>query len=202
MRTYNNHNLIRNPFVFLDRPGVDEDLYIERNCPVVDKDKKAQFIQILGDKGFGKTTYLLHLQETKKANYKYIPEGLRRFCLLPISNYVLIDEVDRYPKILLFFYMLIYRFLGTNIVVGTHEDLSLIAKCLRFNFIPFEFSKLNLTFFKGWIDKRLDKNQLDGRPPVPNDEELMDILNKSNNSLREATYYLHVWYAKFCNKEL
>ena len=200
MRTYNHHNLIRNPFVFLDRPGVSEDLYTERNCPEIDKACERQFIQILGDKGFGKTTYLLHLQETGNAVYKYIPEGVRRFCLLPISKYVLIDEIDRYPKILLFIYLTIYRILGTNIVVGSHEDLSRIVRFFGFAFKPFEFSELNLEFLKSWIYKRLEKNQLGCNPPMPSDGDLMEILDKSKNSLREATFYLHIWYAKYCNK--
>jgi hypothetical protein len=200
LRTYNHHGLKRNPFVFLDLPGVNKEFFLERNYPKIDIQRKKQFIQILGEKGFGKTTYLLHVEKNSTATYKYIPDGLRRICLLPIARYVLLDEIDRYPKIMLVFYMFIYRLIGTNIVIGTHADLSHISKLFGFETVCFEFEELSLEFLKAWMVKRLIKEQEGAEPPMPCDKTLLDILEKSNNSLREATILLHIWYAKYCYK--
>lgn len=80
-------------------------------------DQPRSAVQLIGDKGFGKTTHLLALRaRCESAGYVHIPEGERRG--LPTGSPVLIDEAQRLTMLQRW---QLFRS-SVPLVLGTHHD--------------------------------------------------------------------------------
>ena len=149
-RSYFQFGLRKNPFVAEKLPGVTDELFIERGFPETPKAAQNTFVQIIGEKGAGKTSLLLYWKKLLSGPYTYVPRGIKRYKLLPIRSISYWDEADRIPKFLLWIYLKISCMKKATIVAGTHVDLSDIANKTGKKVITFRFGNITAEELAQW----------------------------------------------------
>lgn len=110
-------NLRRNPFgeLSIAEWTALADVDVSQILHALEQPQAA--VQLIGDKGFGKTTHLLALRaRCESAGYVHIPEGERR--AVPTGSPVLIDEAQRLTVRQRW---LLFRS-SVPVVLGTHRD--------------------------------------------------------------------------------
>lgn len=113
-------NLRRNPFGELTREERTQLAVVEIQEALEHLTRPRASVQIVGEKGYGKTTHLLAIAgHFPDCSYVHIPEGQR--CVIPASgDPLLIDEAQRLT--------LPQRWhllrSGRRLILGTHEDFA------------------------------------------------------------------------------
>ena len=124
---FENLNLRRNPFGELTNDQrvqlafVDLDSSLAHlNGEVLDKKVKNAAVQIVGEKGYGKSTHLLSIATHFAGSaYVYIAEG-ERATVPPFGDPLIIDEAQRLS---LWQRFILFR-TSRRLVLGTHRDFS------------------------------------------------------------------------------
>ena len=190
-----------NPFVAEDTPGVCPQLWIDRGYSNPPTPNQQQLIQVMGVKGAGMTSHLKHWQASTGGPYCYYPPGWERVKLPPISAIAYWDEANRMPP--LFQALAFARAAAENatIVVGTHADLSPIARRFGLRVNTIHLSSFNTETLLDWARCRIEAVR------IPNQdcglilkrdfaEELAAI---AQGSWREVGDRLHIWAARKAN---
>ncbi|NNJ27883.1 hypothetical protein [Alienimonas chondri] len=163
-------------------------------------------IQLLGEKGAGKTSLLLHWRNERRGPYRYVPPGrpmptgLLRFAPLPAGPLVYWDEADRVPPPLLWLALWKAARNGATVVVGTHRDLTPEATRAGLPIVTHEFPPLTPSALRAWCEPRIAAAALldspsEDRLVVP-DKVLQETCDAAGSSLREASVILHIWAAR------
>src|SRR5262245_23014495 len=119
--------MTRNPFVAEATPGVDVSLYIERGLAARPAPGARRFVQLLGERGAGKTTLMLHWRREAGGSYSYVARGWRRWGLPAVAALCFWDEADRLPGWVLRAALRLAAWRRATVVVGTHVDLGALA---------------------------------------------------------------------------
>jgi hypothetical protein len=178
---YQSCGLEKNPFT-TDREAV----WLDRGWsePVV-----GGFVQIMGDKGFGKTSHLEHWRNQSPGRYRHVPPGWRRWLSLPVRGKVVYwDEADRVPVLVLSLALLIRR--GRSVVVGTHRDLSIAASRWGYRVTTIELGVPTEDEKQHWAQAQIESvaptgHVLGSVPEGPPDESWRDVGDR-----------LHIWAAQ------
>lgn len=177
---YHACGLERNPFttnreaVWLDR-GWSE--------PVL-----GGFVQIIGDKGFGKTSHLEHWRSHSPGRYRHVPPGWRRWLALPVRGEVVYwDEADRVPVLVLSLALVVCR--GKTVVVGTHRDLSDTASRWGYRVTTIELAAPTEAEKQQWALAQIDS--------VARTGHVLDSVpeGQPTESWRDVGDRLHIWAA-------
>ncbi|MEL7034585.1 MAG: hypothetical protein AAFO04_03040 [Cyanobacteria bacterium J06592_8] len=192
-----------NPFIAEQIPGVDPNLWIDRGFSQPPQPQQKTLVQLIGEKGAGKTSHLLHWHQQTGGSYTYYPPGWKRWKIPPVQPITYWDEADRIPKPLLCFALAQASRQGATIVAGTHCDLSQIADFFRLKVQTLKFSKLTPEEIIRWAEKRIQAVQLSDVKSVRlklDKAEVELIAKQSGTSWRAVAIYLHIWAAKVASK--
>ncbi|QDT63922.1 hypothetical protein [Calycomorphotria hydatis] len=197
MNIYHAIGLSRNPFIAEQSPGVTEEFWLERSeCESIQPlPNQKRLIQLIGVKGAGKTSQLLHWQAQTGGPYCYVPPRWERWRLLKLGDVAYWDELDRLPlplRELLFFRASRQR---STIVAGTHIDVSTSAKRMGMTVTTVQFSAITGEQVIAWASPRIRAARLknsDNRLEIP-PKLAEEIAIAESPSWRQIADRLHVW---------
>lgn len=156
-------------------------------------------LQIVGEKGYGKTTILLIItaelkQSNRNATYEYIPENGRAFYTsLANLDHFLLDEVQRLTqnerKRLL-------SYSGrTRLILATHEDLTPLFTANNLPLTTIYLNKTGSAHLKAVLNNRLSYFSLEDTPPITfSDQDVQFLWNKFGRDFRAAEHYLYEYF--------
>lgn len=195
-----------NPFVADPAPGVAGELWVDRPAPAPPRPGGRRVVQLLGEKGAGKTALLLRWRAERPGPYRYVPPsrprvpGLMRFAPLPVAPLCYWDEADRVPAALLRGGLRRAAREGATVAVGTHRDLSPEAAAAGLPVETHRFPPLTPAALRAWCEPRIAAAAGSGPRPgaacVVPDKILQEVCDAAGSSLREASVILHVWTAR------
>jgi hypothetical protein len=188
-----------NPFIAEATSGVPTHLWIDRGYSVAPPAGACLLVQIMGEKGAGKTSHLLHWREQAPGPYSYYPEGVARWKLPPVAAIAYWDEANRIP--LPFLYLALWQATRRNatIVAGTHADLSPVAHQVGLPVETIDLQPLQPEALIAWATLRIEAVRLPETPVVDlvlTPTKAAEIVAVSGASWREAAIHLHIWAAE------
>lgn len=189
---YSELGLVRNPFAWDD--GYDRGPFLDHQGLAAPQPDGRRLLQLIGDKGAGKSTHLRHWQNTTGGPYYYVqPVGPAH---PPVGPLVYWDEADRISDRHLKQLFKMIAKTGGTVVAGTHRDLSKPASSAGLEVETIEFGPLKVEMLAQWCQSRIDVASDEvGVFSVPSDV-LAQICSDSGSSLRDAGDLLHVWVAR------
>ncbi|HEX6986890.1 MAG TPA: hypothetical protein VF170_16050 [Planctomycetaceae bacterium] len=116
--------LARNPFVAEPVPGVAEGLWVPRRLPDAPDPGGRRLLQVIGEKGAGKTSLLLRWRAAAPGPYRHVPDSPARWRPPPLAPLCYWDELDRLPGPVLRVMLRRAAVRGATVAAGTHRDLS------------------------------------------------------------------------------
>jgi hypothetical protein len=194
---YHRLGLKHNPFIVTVNVGVPAWLWLDFGLETPIPGRK-QFIQLMGEKGAGKTSHLLHWQKQTQGSYCYYPPGREAWKVPPVEKISYWDEADRIPYPFLLYALSKASKQHSTIVVGTHKDLSGVARGFGLQVHKTTLYTLTLESLNIWVKKRLENTLLEGVRESKlklTKDVAQDIVLKAGSSWREAAVLLHIWAA-------
>ena len=190
-----------NPFA-LGEPVMAPSLWIDRGWSQAPVPAAQQLVQVLGNKGFGKTAHLRHWQAQTGGVYAYYPPGWGRFKVPPVQTIAYWDEADRIPAPLLLAALGRAARTRATLVVGTHTDLSRLAKFSGLAVQTIRLPPLEAAMLRVWAERQIQAVRL---PTVPCGVELSsatahEITAIAQGSWRAAADELHIWAAAIAHQ--
>ena len=189
--------LAHNPFLAEQVPGVLSEFWIERPVPEPPQPCQQQFVQAVAEKGFGKTSLLLHWRNTIPGPYHYVPVTWGRFRSPPCAPIVYCDELDRLPWPLRRTWLRRAARARATLVVGTHVDLQREAQQAGFAVTTIYFPPVTADDVRRFAARRLEQATRPGQNCClqlsPSDAEC--LARRCRGSLRELGEQLHIWAA-------
>ena len=200
---YHRLGLKHNPFIVSETVGVAPSLWLDFGFPIPIPGKK-KFIQLMGEKGAGKTSHILHWQKQTKGSYCYYPPGKGAWKVPVVEKISYWDEADRIPYPFLLYALAKAAKEHSTIVVGTHKDLSSLARVLGLQVHKVTLETLTVDSLNVWVAKRIDDVLLEGikqaELKLPQDVAQKVVL-ESGSSWREAAVLLHIWVASLASSQ-
>ncbi len=193
-----------NPFIAESHPGVPDSLWVDRGFSTAPPAGAKCLVQMLGDKGAGKTSHLKHWCQQTPGPYCYYPPGWGRWKLPPVGAIAYWDEADRIPKPLLYWALIQAARVNATIAAGTHVDLSWAAKWAGLSVQTIVFPPLEVEALLTWVHYRIAAVQLPDATPLLSltQEQASDIAAQSGASWRNAAVHLHIWAAQVAQAHL
>lgn len=188
---YERAGLMRNPFV-ADNP--ETLVAMDRGIALPDVD----FVQVVGERGAGKTSLLRFWQQQHGGWYHYVAQGRSRWGPVPIRRpMVLWDEADRLPTVIVRRALQAAARGQIKVVVGTHRNLGGMAHSAGMTTAVIRLEGPDSDLLAAWIDRRVEASAHDvvrarqvlGEPPIAE-------LVASGASWRAAGDHLHGWAAQ------
>lgn len=179
--------------------------FVDRGVPKPPPPGSKTLVQIIGDQGVGKSTHLHYWRHHQDGPYHYIPRSPYhlRWHRAPVADLVYGDEIDRMPRLLRrqWFGRLAER--DATVVIGTHADLGRLGS--QFGFVV-------RTHRLGLVDHDQMEAVLRLRikaATVPDastrfrftDDDVAEILARSNGNLRAADTASHQLVARRLNRQ-
>lgn len=197
LNPYRSLGLQRNPFIAEDEPGVDPALWIDRGWSVAPPIRAKRFLQVIGVRGAGKTSHLLHWQAQTGGAYCHYPPGLGRCKLPPVGAIAYWDEADRIPPLLFRLALVWASHTHATIVAGTHADLGAIARSTGFTVETLHLPPFDAKTLLAWATRRIQAVQLPDTVAslVLTEEQAAHIVAIAQGSWCEAADHLHIWAA-------
>ena len=195
---YHHLGLKRNPFFAPESLVIGADRWLDFGYSVAPSPKQQLFIQIIGQKGAGKTSHLLHWQQQTGGEYFYQPPWNWR-PHLPIGAIAYWDEANRIPLPRLMVALWQAYRQGATIVAASHWDLKPMAQMMGFPVKTLHLATLNPDSLQAWIQVQLSSEQLFPDKPVVLPlaaHEVAEVIDYSQGSWRAASSYLHRWLAQ------
>lgn len=195
--------LRRNPFYAPPSLLIENERWVDVGYSGAPPPGQGLFVQILGAKGAGKTSHLLHWQAQTGGPYFYqavgcwhtLPPGQIEGNP-PIAYW---DEADRIPWPTLIWALGRAKKQGLSLGVASHSNLAPWAKVQGFRVQTLILSPLNLPRLQAWVEKQLAAESLTPQPPPGlnlSPALLEQILQQSQGSWRTAATLLHRWTAQ------
>lgn len=156
-------------------------------------------VQLLGEKGAGKTSHLLHWRAQADGPYRYYPPDLRRWRFPPLAPIVYWDEADRIPRLWLLLALALAACQRATVIVGTHRDLSTPARRVGLAVQTVELPALTVAEVQTWAALRVAAVCLTADVPpclCLSDTEAAAVVAQAGGSWRAAGVLLHIWAAQ------
>lgn len=147
--------LSRNPFVADQSPGVPDDVWIDRGIDPPEPSSKT-VVQLVGERGMGKTSLLLRWQSMLGGEYLHIDQGWDRWTSVPIGRIAYWDEADRLPGVVLGRALRAAAKIDATIVVGTHRSLAKWARRTRMAVTTFDMAAPEPETVVRWAERRIE----------------------------------------------
>lgn len=195
---YHRLGLKRNPFFAPESLVIADDRWLDFGYSAAPSPSQRLFIQVIGQKGAGKTSHLLHWQQQTGGDYFYQrPWDWRS--QPPVGAIAYWDEANRIPLHRLIFALHQAHRQRATVVVATHWSLKPIARTVGFPVKTLRLSTLNPHSLRIWMQVQLASEQLPEkslRVPSLSSQEVAEAIAYSQGSWRTAASYLHRWLAK------
>lgn len=170
--------------------------FVDRGLAPPPPPASAVVVQVIGDQGMGKSTHLAEWRRTQPGPLHYLPRRPYRDRRRPppVATLVYGDEIDRMPVRLRRRWFRRLAALGATVVIGTHRDLSAVARRAGFGIVhthrlgPVSQPELALV-----LDRRLRSAAVAGRLPAVafTDDDIDAIHDESGGNLRCADSIAH-----------
>ncbi len=196
---YHKLGLCRNPFLAPDNLQIPSQRWIDFGFSEAPPIQKGLFWQVIGEKGAGKTSHLLHWRQQTGGIYYYCQPGWKGWLLPPVAKIVYWDEANRIPLPLLLISLWRSRFINATIVVATHNNLAKIVSWFGFEIKTISLSTLCVENLLQWAKKLIESERLSPSIPIPLElttDDAKKIIAQSQGSWRKAANYLHIWAAQ------
>ncbi|OKH12918.1 hypothetical protein [[Limnothrix rosea] IAM M-220] len=196
--------LSHNPFIGEEQLAEPTEIWLDRGFSKPPQPHARQLLQILGDRGFGKSAHLHHWRSQTGGSYCYYPAGLGRFKFPPIEPIVYWDEGDRLPFIFLIPALIWASLTSATIAVGTHQDLRFWAKLCGLAVKTIELPPVTPQLLQTWANLKIQAATLPDQTCLLelSLSEAEDMIKKAAGSWRTATDYLHIWAAAIALKSV
>ena len=188
---YERSGLSRNPFI---ADGPELGVSIERGIEL----PAADFVQVAGERGVGKTTLMKQWQQLHGGTYHYVEQGRDRWRPVPIQSPIVYwDEADRLPRVVVRRALAAAHLRSIRVVVGTHRNLAGPALSAGMTTAVVRLDQLDADQLTMWVQQKIAAVAADpvraefvlGSPPIE------EILAESGASWRVAGDLLHSWVA-------
>ena len=192
---YEQHGLSGNPFAC--SPNFDLSLFVDRGLPAPPPPGSGAMIQIIGDRGVGKSTQLAHWRSHLPGVHHYVSVE-NRWQLPPLAPLVYADEVDRLPRVLRWRWLRALGAQQATVVVGTHVDIGATARRAGLEVQTHQIGLPSPLAFEQMVEQRFVAASLvDPGGSAARDalrltaDEIADIYRRSGGSLRSAEVVGH-----------
>ncbi len=195
--SYEALGLRSNPFTADPEPGVAAALYIEREVdPPVPSGR--HLVQVIGPRGSGKTSLLLHWQRTIGGSYVHVEQGWSRWRPVPIAPIAYWDEADRIPRMVLRRALTAAARSGATIVLSTHRDLRRAARMPGATLQWVRLPAPSAATVSVWAARRISAAAIPGRQPsLQLDTTTAELVAENcRGSWRVVGDRLHSWAAQ------
>ena len=188
-----------NPFVADAAPGVPDALWIDRGIAADDGPEHPAVVQVVGDRGLGKTAHLLRWAEG--APYAHVAPGRGRTARLPLpapGGVVAWDEVDRVPRRRLVRALRRARRRRALVLLGTHRDLVAEVRAARLPLRTLRLAPPSADEVAAWAAVRIRAAALDehGSAPLVLPGRVARRLAARRADWRAVGDALHAWAAE------
>ncbi len=184
-----------NPFAFEALAPADAAQFVDRGLPAPPPPGSATLVQVIGDKGAGKTTHVMMWRRQAPGPYHYVPRDPRRdrWIAPPVAPLVYGDELDRMPWTVRRRWFRRLAQIGATVVAGTHRDLTAPAQRAGLRVVTHHLGPVDRATLDAVIDCRLRAVSLSSRPvpDVLRESDVADVHERSGGNLREAERLLH-----------
>ncbi|ACA99715.1 MULTISPECIES: hypothetical protein [Cyanophyceae] len=190
--------LRHNPFIGTEQLAQTVTFWLDHGYSEAPLPGGNQFVQILGEKGFGKTAHLHHWRSQTGGSYCYVPPNyLQRWQWLKTGAIAYWDEVDRLPLGLFLGGLLRVRMRRGTVVVGSHVDVSFWAKLAGLKTTTIQLPSLDIPTLQAWAAFKIAAATIPDQtcPLILSPEKAAEIVTQSQGSWRRAADYLHIWVA-------
>jgi len=199
---YHKIGLRRNPFIAPDNLEIPSQRWLDFGFSQAPPIQKRLFWQVIGEKGAGKTSHLLHWRQQTGGVYYYCQPGWKRWLLPPVAKIAYWDEANRIPLPLLLISLWRSRLINATIVAGTRDNLAKFPDLLGFEVTTITLSTLCVENVLQWVKNWIEAERLSPLIPVCLElttDNAKKIIADSQGSWRKAANYLHIWAAQTAN---
>lgn len=163
---YRAAGLSGNPFAVEVFAGDIPGLFVDRGLPEPPPPGSSTLVQVIGEKGAGKSTHVLHWRNLTAGPYHYVPRRpyVNRWDRPPIAALVYADEIDRMPWPVRFRWFRASARVGATIVAGTHRDLAGPARRAGLQVITHRLVPADEATLHEVIERRLQHVSVGGIP--------------------------------------
>lgn len=201
---YRQVGLRSNPFAATGADGRHEPRtgpwFLDRGLAPPPSPGAGSLLQVIGDRGMGKSTHLAEWRRRQPGPLHYIPRRpyRDRWKRPPVETLVYGDEIDRMPIPLRAAWFRRLATVGATVVVGTHRDLSGIARRAGLEVHTHLLRPATRAELAAVLDRRLQSAALAGRSPLVafTDDDIDLIHAESGGNLRAADSAGHRILAK------
>lgn len=151
-------------------PGPEDDPRrgeIDRGLGPAPEPAAAALIQLVGDRGAGKSTQLRRWRRDRPGPHHYVvrhPYRLR-WARPPTGPLVYGDEIDRLPVPLRWWWLRALARAGATLVIGTHRDLGALGRWFGFEVITHRLGPVSRDELQRMVAARLAAATLDPHHP-------------------------------------
>lgn len=122
---YASHGLRSNPFAVPHPDAEHQAVFVDRGLRAPPPPASGVLVQVIGDKGAGKSTQVREWQRRTPGPYHYVPATpyRDRWSRPPVGPLVYADEIDRMPAALRRRWFRSLATANATVIAGTHVDL-------------------------------------------------------------------------------
>lgn len=175
--------------------------FVDRGLPDPPPPGSATLVQVIGDKGAGKTTHVTHWRSRVDGPYHYVPRRPYRARYLPppVGPIVYADEIDRMPLVVRRRWFGSLASAGATVVAGTHRDLTRPATRAGLRVVTHRLGPASPETLHEFVTGRLQaaSAQADAIGPVIDALDLGEVHHRSQGNLRAAESMLHEAVARW-----
>lgn len=191
--------LAANPFAVEASAGTG--VFVDRGLPDPPPPGSATLVQVIGDKGAGKTTHVRRWRSLVDGPYHYVPRSPRRdrWRRPPVGPIVYADEIDRMPAPVRRAWFRALARSRSTVVAGTHRDLTAPARRAGLAVRTHRLDPADEAILRTFVEQRIDATSLAGgteRALLLDDDDIALVHRESGGNLRVAESLLHVLVAE------
>lgn len=183
-----------NPFAAEGFAGDIVELFVDRGLPEPPAPGSSTLVQVIGEKGAGKSTHVLRWRGLVDGPYHYVPRRpvSQRWGRPPVAALVYADEIDRMPGPVRHRWFRASARIGATIVAGTHRDLSAAARRAGLQVLTHHLLPADAVTLRCVIERRLDHARVARTPAgLLDDHDIAEVHRLCGGNIRMAESLLH-----------